>query len=149
MSNGWTKLIGPHLAELRSELATILCLRPRRVQAEAAKIGHNLKVPIAQLAASIEQFPSSMAAFQQGAEAIGRVATELEIVEAAGEAMKQGAAYCRGSRRLDSEPYPIRNLRTSNADSIAPHWQSKAFPSRGPRPTRSRAAPPKSNSPER
>ena len=86
------ELIGPHLEQLRSELATILAPAAQSLQVEAAKIGQNLKAPIAQLAASMDQLPRSMAAFQQGAEAIGRVGNELEVLETAGEAMRQGAA---------------------------------------------------------
>ena len=39
------EVIGPHLERLRSELATILAPAAQSLQAEAAKIGQNLKAP--------------------------------------------------------------------------------------------------------
>ena len=105
------ELIGPHLAQLRSELATILAPAAQSLQAEAAKIGQNLKAPIAQLAASMDQFPRSMAAFQQGAEAIGRIGNKLEVLETAGEAMRQGAAtLSRIERALAQSAVPDPQL---------------------------------------
>ena len=85
-------MIAPHLERLRTELATILAPAARSLQVEAEKIGESLRAPVAQLAASMDQLPASMAAFQQGAAAIGRLGNELEVLETAGDAMKRGAA---------------------------------------------------------
>ena len=92
MTDRLDEVIGPHLERLRNELATILAPAARSLQVEAEKIGENLRAPVAQLAASMNQLPASMAAFQQGAAAIGRVGNELEVLQTAGDAMKRGAA---------------------------------------------------------
>lgn len=86
------EVIAPHLERLRNELATILAPAARSLQVEAEKIGESLRAPVAQLAASMEQLPASMAAFQQGAAAIGWLGNELEVLKTAGDAMKRGAA---------------------------------------------------------
>jgi biopolymer transport protein ExbB/TolQ/uncharacterized protein YukE len=86
------EVVGPHLERLRSELATLLAPAARSLGAEAEKISQNLRAPIAQLAATMDQLPSSMMAFQQGATAIGRLGQELEVLESAGESMRRGAA---------------------------------------------------------
>jgi biopolymer transport protein ExbB/TolQ len=85
------EVIAPHVDRLRSELATILTPAAQALQAEAARIGHSLQAPVAQLAASLERLPASLAAFQQGAQAIGRVGDELETLGAAGDALRRGA----------------------------------------------------------
>ncbi|MGC1717537.1 MAG: MotA/TolQ/ExbB proton channel family protein [Isosphaeraceae bacterium] len=128
------ELIGPHVAQLRSELATILAPAAQSLQAEAAKIGQNLKAPIAQLAASMDQFPRSMAAFQQGAEAIGRIGNKLEVLETAGEAMGQGAAtLSRIERALAQSAVPDPQLEdikrgldraTEAIESLSDSWSS-------------------------
>ena len=86
------EVIGPHLEKLRSELASLLAPAARSLGAEAEKISQNLKAPIAQLAATMDQLPSSMSAFREGATAIGRLGHELEVLETAGDAMRRGAA---------------------------------------------------------
>ncbi len=101
---------------------------------EAEKIGQNLKAPIAQLAASMDQFPRSMAAFQQGAEAIGRVGNELEVLGTAGEAMRQGAAsLSRIERALAQSAVPDPQLEeikrgldraTQAIESLSDSWSS-------------------------
>ena len=129
------ELIGPHLEHLRTELATILAPAAQSLQMEAAKIGQNLKAPMAQLAASMDQFPRSMAAFQQGAEAIGRVGNELEVLETAGEAMRQGAASLSRDRnaRLAQSAVPDPQLEeikrgldraTLAIESLSDSWSS-------------------------
>jgi hypothetical protein len=86
------EVIAPHLERLRNELGSILAPAARSLQVEAEKIGESLRAPVAQLATSMDQLPASMAAFQQGASAIGRVGNELEALQTAGDAMKRGAA---------------------------------------------------------
>jgi hypothetical protein len=86
------EMIAPHLEKLRSELATLLAPAARSLGAEAEKISQSLKAPIAQLAATMDQLPSSMTAFQQGATAIGRLGHDLEVLESAGDSMRRGAA---------------------------------------------------------
>ena len=66
--------------------------RPGRSRSRPRRSARACKAPIAQLAASMDRLPSSMAAFQQGATAIGRVGNELEVLETAGDAMRRGAA---------------------------------------------------------
>ncbi len=128
------ELIGPHLAQLRSELATILAPAAQTLQLEAARIGQNLKAPIAQLAASMDQFPRSMASFQQGAEAIGRVGHELQFLEMAGASMRDGAAtLSRIERALTQSAVPDPQLEdikrgvdrgTQAIESLSESWSS-------------------------
>ncbi len=127
-------LIGPHLEQLRKELATILAPAAQSLQVEAARIGQNLKAPIAQLATSMEQFPRSMAAFQQGAEAIGRFGNELEVLVTAGTAIRQGAAsLARIERSLAQSAVPDPQLEdikrgldraTLAIESLSESWSS-------------------------
>ena len=128
------ELIGPHLERLRSELATILAPAAQSLQAEAVNIGQNLKARIAQLAASMELLPRSMAAFQQGAEAISRVGDELLVVETLGEAMRQSAAtLSRIERTLAQSAVPDPRLEdikrgldriTHAIESLSDSWSS-------------------------
>jgi len=128
------EVLGPHLERLRGELATILAPAARSLQVEAEKIGQSLTAPVAQLAASMDQFPRSMAAFQQGAEAIGRVGNELEVLETAGEAMRHGAAaLARIERALTQSATPDPQLEdikrgldraTQAIESLSDSWSS-------------------------
>jgi biopolymer transport protein ExbB/TolQ len=86
------ELIAPHVDRLRSELATILTPAAQALQAEAARIGHSLQAPVAQLSATLERLPASLASFQQGAAAIGRVGEELGVLGAAGDSLRRGAS---------------------------------------------------------
>jgi biopolymer transport protein ExbB/TolQ len=86
------EVIGPHLEKLRSELAGLLAPAARSLGIEAEKIGQSLEAPIAQLATTMDRLPSSMSSFQEGAEAIGRLGRDLEVLDTAGEAMRRGAA---------------------------------------------------------
>ncbi len=98
------ELIAPQMAQLRAELATILAPAAEMLRTEAAKIGQSLNGPIAQLAGSIEQLPRPMAAFQKGAEAIGRLGGELEVFQSAGESLRQGAASLSRIERALARP---------------------------------------------
>ena len=86
------ELIGPHIERLRSELATILEPAAQSLRTEAEKIGASLKTPVERLAESVELLPGSLSAFQQGAEAIGRIGGEFEVFEAFGESSRRSAA---------------------------------------------------------
>lgn len=86
------EVIGPHVEKLRAELASLLAPAAQSLGAEAEKISQNLKAPIAQLSAAMDQLPSSMTAFQQGTAAIGRLGNELEVLETAGDSLRRGTA---------------------------------------------------------
>ncbi len=145
------EVIAPHLERLRTELATILAPAARALQVEAEKIGESLRAPIAQLAASMELLPASMAAFQQGAEAIGRLGSELEVLESAGEAMRRGAATLSRIETALAAVGRVRSPARGDQARARPghRWPSRACRARGPRPTRSPAGPRRSSSPGR
>src|SRR5690606_20502823 len=85
-------LIGPHIEKLRGELATILEPAAKALQGEAEKIGRSLSAPVEQLAGAVARLPESLAAFREGAEAIGRIGGEFEVLEAFGESSRRSAA---------------------------------------------------------
>ena len=85
-------LIGPHVDRLRNELATILEPAARALQGEAAKIGASLNEPVGRLSTAVDRLPDSLSAFREGAEAIGRIGGEFEVLEAFGEASRRSAA---------------------------------------------------------
>jgi uncharacterized protein YukE len=85
------QILSPHLDRLRAELATILTPAAQAMQAEAARMGESLRAPVSQLVAALDRLPASLAAFQQGANAIGRVGEELETLGSAGDALRRGA----------------------------------------------------------
>ena len=60
------EIITPHMDRLRAELATVLAPAAQALQTEADKIGQSMRAPVAQLAASLERLPASLAAFQEG-----------------------------------------------------------------------------------
>jgi biopolymer transport protein ExbB/TolQ len=134
LTNRLDELIGPYLDRLRSELATILAPAAQSLQAEAAKIGQSLQAPIAQLAASMDLMPRSMTAFQQGAEAIGRVGDRLPVVETLGEVVRQVAAtLSRIERALAQSAAPDPQLdaikrgvdrATQAIESLSETWSS-------------------------
>lgn len=92
MTDRIDEIITPHMDRLRAELATILAPAAQALQVEAEKIGQSLQAPVSQLAASLDRFPASMAAFQQGATAIGRLGDELGMLVTAEESLRRGAA---------------------------------------------------------
>lgn len=92
MTDQIDQIITPHMDRLRSELATILAPAAHALQVEAEKIGASLRAPVAELSASLERLPASLAAFQQGAAAISRLGDELGVLESAGESLRRGAA---------------------------------------------------------
>ena len=150
MADRLDEVIAPHLERLRTELATIMAPAARSLQVEAERIGESLRVPVAQLAASMELLPASMAAFQQGAASIGRVGDELEILETAGDAMKRGAAtLSRIETGFPGRTRPTLSSRRSGAGWTGRRWPSRACRARGPRPTKSRAGRRRSSSPGR
>jgi biopolymer transport protein ExbB/TolQ len=92
MADRLDEVISPHLERLRVELASILTPAAQALQAEAERIGQNLKAPVAQLAASMAQLPPAIAAFRDGAAAIGRLDSEVHGLETAVDALRRGAA---------------------------------------------------------
>ncbi len=85
-------LIAPHVERLREELATILEPAARALQGEAEKIGRSLNAPVEQLATAVDRLPEALGAFREGAEAIGRIGGEFEVLEAFGEASRRSAS---------------------------------------------------------
>jgi biopolymer transport protein ExbB/TolQ len=92
LSDRIDEILSPHMDRLRAELATILTPAAQSLQAEAEKIGQSLRAPVAQLAASLDRLPASLATFQHGADAIGRLGEELGVLETAGDSLRRGAA---------------------------------------------------------
>ena len=93
MTDRIDEIIAPHLDRLRAELATILA---PAAQALAGRGGEDWPEPrSARGPAHRVDGPAAerrMAAFQQGADAIGRLGDELGVLETAGEVMRRGAA---------------------------------------------------------
>ncbi len=127
-------LIGPHIEKLRSELATILEPAARSLHTEAEKISQCLKAPIEQLAASVQLMPASLSAFQQGADAIGRLGGELAVLETFGESARRSAAsLSRIEDALARSDVPDPQLQeikrgldrnTAALESMAQSWAS-------------------------
>ncbi|AMV38151.1 MotA/TolQ/ExbB proton channel family protein [Planctomyces sp. SH-PL62] len=127
-------LIAPHVDRLRSELATILEPAARALQGEAEKIGLSLNAPVEQLAKAVDRLPESLAAFREGADAIGRIGGEFEVLETFGESSRRSAASL--SRIEDSltrsdEPDPqLQEIKraldrnTAAVESMASSWAS-------------------------
>ncbi|MDG3004803.1 MotA/TolQ/ExbB proton channel family protein [Paludisphaera mucosa] len=127
-------LIGPHVERLRNDLASILEPAARALQGEAEKIGRSLNAPVELLATAVDKLPASLSAFQQGAEAIGRVGGEFEVLEAFGEASRRSASSL--SRIEDAlartdEPDPqLQEIKraldrnTAAVEGMAASWSS-------------------------
>lgn len=56
------------------------------------RLRRELAAVLEKFTASVERLPAALAGFHRGAEAIGRVGTELEAVGAAGDSVRRGAA---------------------------------------------------------
>ena len=127
-------LIGPHIEKLRNELATILEPAARSLHAEAEKISQSLKAPIEQLAASVQLMPASLSAFQQGAEAIGRIGGEFQVLETFGESARRSASSLAriedAMARSDAPDPQLQEIKrgldrnTAAVESMAESWAS-------------------------
>lgn len=62
------------------------------IDANAARWSERLGTQIEQFARSIELLPSSVAGFQRGADAIGRLGSEFDALSAAGDSLRRGVA---------------------------------------------------------
>lgn len=127
-------LIAPHIEKLRSELATILEPAAQSLRTEAQKIGDSLKAPVEQLADSVQLMPASFSAFRQGAEAIGRIGSEFEALEAFGESARRSAASLarieEAMARSDGPDPQLSEIKrgldrnTAALESMAESWAS-------------------------
>jgi biopolymer transport protein ExbB/TolQ len=86
------EVIGPRLDEMAQRLARVLEPSARSLQDQANKLGESLRAPIAQFSAAVQRLPEALATFNQGAETIGRIGTDLEAIGTAGEALRGGVA---------------------------------------------------------
>ncbi|MGE5756848.1 MAG: MotA/TolQ/ExbB proton channel family protein [Planctomycetaceae bacterium] len=84
--------IGPLFEALRDDLAAVLEPAARTMEQQATRLGASLGAPVERFAQSVERLPAALSGFQRGAEAIGRIGTDLESIGAAGETLRRGVA---------------------------------------------------------
>jgi len=86
------EIIGPHLDEMGNKLARVLEPAVRSLHEQAEKLGESLRVPIMQFATEVERLPRALESFKHGADAIGRIGSDLEALGSAGETLGRGVA---------------------------------------------------------
>ena len=75
------------------------------------RLRRDLSAVLEKFTATIERLPAATAGFQRGAEAIGRLGTELEAIGAAGESIRRGAAsLARIETLLSTQQGPTEHL---------------------------------------
>jgi biopolymer transport protein ExbB/TolQ len=90
MAAGLAEAIGPHLDRLRIEIAAIIEPAARAFQAQSALWAEQIGTPIDQFSRSVDRLPLSLAAFQQGAESIGRLGDNLGTLAVMDESIRYG-----------------------------------------------------------
>src|SRR5262249_15130569 len=84
--------IGPRLDELGDKLARLLEPSTRSLQEQAVQLGESLRVPIAQFTEEIRRLPAALGSFEQGAQTIGRIGSDLEATGSASDSLRNGVA---------------------------------------------------------
>ena len=75
------------------------------------RLRRDLAAVLEKFTATIERLPAATAGFQRGAEAIGRLGTELEAIGASGESIRRGAAsLARIETLLSTQQGPTEHL---------------------------------------
>ena len=92
MADRLAEVIGPQLDALGNKLTRLLEPSARSLQEQAAKLSDSLSVPIAQFTEEVQRLPRALAAFQHGAETIGRVGADLEAIGSASESLRRAVA---------------------------------------------------------
>jgi hypothetical protein len=89
---GIVEAIGPLFESLRDDLAAVLEPAARTMEQQAARLGTSLGAPVERFAQSVEKLPSALSGFQRGADAIGRIGSDLESLGQSGETLRRGVA---------------------------------------------------------
>jgi len=83
MAAGLASTIGAQLDRLRNELVAIL-------EAQAAYWNKGLEIPMTQFATSVDRLPAAISGFQRGAEAIGKIGSDLNAIGTASDSLRRG-----------------------------------------------------------
>jgi ABC-type transporter Mla subunit MlaD len=86
------EIIGPQIDEMGNKLARVLEPAVRSLHEQAEQLGESLRAPITQFASEVQRLPQALDSFKQGADAIGRIGADLELLGSAGEALRRGVA---------------------------------------------------------
>jgi uncharacterized protein YukE len=91
MANRLVEMMGPHLDELGHKLVAVLEPAARSLHEQAEKLGESLRIPIMHFATGVERLPAALDSFREGADAIGRVGTDLESIGSASESLSRAS----------------------------------------------------------
>lgn len=129
-----TETIGARLDEMADRLAKVLEPSARALREQAERLGESLRDPIAQFSVSVGRLPEALASFRQGADAIGRIGSDLEAIGTAGESLRRGVASLSRIEdalgALDSAGAQLDDIRRgidrtgSGIDSLAGSWSA-------------------------
>jgi biopolymer transport protein ExbB/TolQ len=89
---GIVEAISPLFEALRDDLEAVLEPAAKTMEQQATRLGTSLGAPVERFAQSVEKLPSALSGFQRGADAIGRIGTDLEALGQAGETLRRGVA---------------------------------------------------------
>jgi biopolymer transport protein ExbB/TolQ len=106
LAAGLAEVLGPHLDRLREDLAASLAPAAALLEAQARSIQDRLSRPVERFSESVEQLPTALSLFQQGAEAIGRIGSDLEVLGAAGDSLRRGSASLARIETALTHPAP-------------------------------------------
>lgn len=129
-----SEAIGARLDEMAEKLAGVLEPSARSLQEQAERLGESLRAPIAQFSASVGRLPEALASFRQGADAIGRIGTDLEAIGTAGESLRRGVSSLSRIEEalgaLDTASVQLEEIRRgldrtgSGIESLAGSWSA-------------------------
>ncbi len=86
------EIVGPHLDALGNKLALVIEPAAQALHEQAEKLGESLRAPITHFANGVERLPAALASFREGADAIGRVGTDLEAIGSASQSLALASA---------------------------------------------------------
>jgi biopolymer transport protein ExbB/TolQ len=89
---GLAEAIGPHIERLCRELTATVEAAVRTLEAQAERWSEGLGPHVDRFAESVGRLPAALAGFQRGADAIGRIGSNLDDLGAAGESLRSGVA---------------------------------------------------------
>ncbi len=91
VSSRLIEVIGPYVDELGKKLALVIEPAARSLHEQAEKLGESLRGPITHFASGVERLPAALASFREGADAIGRVGSDLEAIGSASESLSRSS----------------------------------------------------------
>lgn len=89
---GFAQAIIPQMEQLRREVAALIEPAARSFEVQTERWSAGLGMQIDRFSDAVNHLPTALAGFQRGAETIGRLGNELEVLGVAGESLRRGVA---------------------------------------------------------